>query len=339
MPHRKSTCACLGTGEIRGLPDGRYRLHKQYLTDLGGSQIEAGFGIQKHPAVPVLCFMGLIAASRAFPAPLPESSRSFCSRIVRTCLCEGMFRMRGLRGFTVCTLLAVIGFAADASEAALAKKLGGSGFSGTLSSNKAIRKQQLIADPDEPDSGSESLQYNPSIVTVSGLTFGPGYTGQAFVEVDNDGSPTLQDLTSFLASPLGPETGYIQLHFNTPVITAPQIHGQIPVANGYKTVDQGGPAGVDTHAFLFNYLSTVPDSAVAVYTIYADVGGRNSGNRSDFLAGHDSSGNYILGPSDIAPITVRGSLNSVPVPQAVWVGGLTLAGLFVATKLRRPAAA
>jgi hypothetical protein len=251
-----------------------------------------------------------------------------------------MFRMRGLRRLIVCTLLGVIGFAADASHAALAKKLGGSGLSGKLSSNKAIRRQQLIADPNDPDSGSESLLYNPNIVTVSGVNFGPGYTGGVMVEIDNDGVHQLQDLTSFLANPLGVETGYLQVSFNTPVITGPPpTHGQINVANGYKTVDSGGPAGVDTHELFFNYLATVPDSAVAVYTLYADHGGRDSGNRSDFLAGHDSSGNFTVGPDGIAPITVRGSLNAVPVPPAVWIGGVMLVGLFAATKLRRPAAA
>jgi len=250
-----------------------------------------------------------------------------------------MFCMRGLRGIIVCTLLAVIGFAADASEAALAKKLGGSGLSGKLSSNKAIRKQQLIADPDEPDSGSESLLYNPNIVTVSGVSFGPGYIGSVMVEIDNDGVRQLQDLNGFLANPNGVETGYLQVSFNTPIITsaAPPTHGQIKVANGYKTVDSGGPAGVDTHELFFNYLATVPDTAVAVYTLYADQGGRDSGTRADFLAGHDSSGNYTVGPDGIAPITVRGSLVAVPVPPAVWAGGFTLLGLFAATKLRRRA--
>jgi len=251
-----------------------------------------------------------------------------------------MFRMRGLRALIVCTLLGVIGFAADASHAALAKKLGGSGLSGKLSSNKAIRKQQLIADPNDPDSGSESLHYNPNIVTVSGVNFGPGYTGSVMVEIDNDGVRQLQDLTAFMRNPLGVETGYLQVSFNTPVVSGlPPSHGQIAVANGYKTVDSGGPKAVDTHALFFDYLSTVPDSAVAVYTLYADQGGRASGNRSDFLAGHDSTGSYTVGPDGIAPITVRGSLNAVPIPPAAYVGGLTLIGLFVAMKLRRPAAA
>lgn len=246
--------------------------------------------------------------------------------------------MRGLRGLILCTLAGFIGFAADVSEAALAKKLGGSGLSGKLSSNKAIRKQQLIADPNEPDAGMDSVKYDPTIVHLSALSFGPGYTGNAFVEVDNDGVRTLQDLTTFLANPIGVETGYAQVSFST-LITSQSIHGQIAVASGYKTVDQGGPKSVDTHAFIFDYLTGVADTTVATYTIYADPGGRASGNRGDFLAGHDSSGNYTIGAEAIAPITVRGSLVAVPVPPAVWAGGLTLIGLFVGTKIRRRLAA
>src|SRR2546423_14087625 len=42
---------------------------------------------------------------------------------------------------------------------ALARAAGGSGYSGTLSTNTAIRQQQLICDPAEPAAGSTSVQY------------------------------------------------------------------------------------------------------------------------------------------------------------------------------------
>ena len=96
--------------------------------------------------------------------------------------------MRSLRGLVVLTIVGCIGFSAQVSEAALAQQAGGSGLSGTLSKNKAIRKQQLIADPTEPVSGSISVNYDPSVVTLSGLLFGPGYEGTAFVELQGEGT-------------------------------------------------------------------------------------------------------------------------------------------------------
>jgi hypothetical protein len=246
--------------------------------------------------------------------------------------------MRGIHGLVICAVAGWIGFAADAADAALAKRLGGSGLSGQLSSNKAIRKQQLIADPDEPTGGSESLNYDASIVTLSNLSFGPGYTGQGFVEVLPLGAlkPVMQDLSSFLVAPVGKETGYAQVTFTE---LAGGSHGQIKPPAGYGTVNKGGPNGVDTHAFLFNYLSTAADTDVAVYTLYADNGLRPGGNHADFLTGADASGSFQVGPGEIAPITVRGSLVAVPIPPAVWGGGLTLLGVAVSLKLRRKLAA
>jgi hypothetical protein len=259
--------------------------------------------------------------------------------------------MRGTRTLIVCAVVGWIGLAADVSEAALAKKLGGSGFSGHLSSNKAIRKQQLICDPDEPTDGSTSVQYDPNIVSLSGLIFGPGYTGRAVVEVRNGEALQLQDVNSFLKSPAGIQTGYAQIFYTDGTqggggvqvqrlaAAAPPLHGQLTQPKNYLTVDDKGPLGVDTNALFFNYLRTVPDSAVAVYTIYADAGGRPSGNSADFLTGVDPrTGVYTVGAGEIAPVTVRGSLNAVPLPAAAVTGGLTLAGLALALRFRKVAA-
>jgi hypothetical protein len=250
--------------------------------------------------------------------------------------------MRGTRTLIVCAVVGWIGLAADVSEAALAKKLGGSGFSGHLSSNKAIRKQQLICDPDEPTDGSTSVQYDPNIVSLSGLILGPGYTGRAVVEVQSGGSFRLQDLNSFLKAPAGTQTGYAQIFYTDGSQAgggpAP-LHGQLTQPARYLTVDDKGPLGVDTNALFFNYLRTVPDSTVATYTIYADAGGRPSGNSADFLTGVDPrTGVFTVGPGEIAPVTVRGSLNAVPLPAAAVTGGLTLAGLAIALRFRRVAA-
>jgi hypothetical protein len=227
------------------------------------------------------------------------------------------------------------------ADAALAKKAGGSGLSGTLSSNPAVRRQQLIADPDYPTAGQTSIAYNPGIVSVSGLDFGPGYGGSASVEVTSDNETYLVDLAQYLAQPFGQQTGYLQVRFNEPVITqaaivAPGGHGQIAVAAGFTTVDQDGPAAVDTHAVFFDYLPGVGGDRVAEYTLYADPGDRASGNTADFLRGVDDAGQpFELAPGDIASATVRGSLNVIPVPPAALIGGLTLGGLAAARLLRR----
>src|SRR4051794_11632336 len=78
------------------------------------------------------------------------------------------------------------------ARASLAKLTGGSGNSGTLSSNAAVRKQQLIADPPDPTMGSQSVSYDPAVVTLLDFRYGPGYaqtSGQpiAFVELRNTG--------------------------------------------------------------------------------------------------------------------------------------------------------
>jgi len=248
--------------------------------------------------------------------------------------------MRGYRLFIVCAVAGWFGLSAEVSQAALAKRAGGSGLSGQLSSNKAIRKQQLISDPFEPDSGSTSVQYDPNTVTLSSITGGPGFFASAMVEVmDSTGKTFLQDFSGFQGSPGGKETGYVQVSFsfNSEGGTA---RGQIAPPRGFTTVDQKGGNGVDTHAFTFDYLD-VPDSQVAVYKVYADLGGTHSGNSRDFLTGRDADGSFTVDAADITGVTVRGSLNvnAVPLPPAVLAGGLMLTGLFGFEMVRRRRAA
>src|SRR5687768_9320761 len=61
---------------------------------------------------------------------------------------------------------------------ALARASGGSGYSGQLSNNAALRRQQLTCDPDEPQRGSTSVLYDSKLVTLSGIVPGPGYNNQ-----------------------------------------------------------------------------------------------------------------------------------------------------------------
>jgi hypothetical protein len=250
--------------------------------------------------------------------------------------------MRRLRALTVLAVVACLCLSADVAQAALAKAQGGSGFSGTLSSNKAIRKQQLIADPDYPTAGSTSTTYNPGVVSFSGLIFGPGYYGWGYIEIESDDSTFLVDIDTWLASPFGNETGYLQVHYTdtppTSVSVVAPNKGQITPPAGYLQVDRGGPVSVDTHAMFFDFLSEVPDGAVAEYTIYADTGTRN--NEADYIAGIDEQGKpYRLNPGDIAPVTVRGNLNAIPLPPAVFIGGITMAGIAVVRRFRGRAVA
>lgn len=244
-------------------------------------------------------------------------------------------------------LAAWVSCSAESTFAALAQQAGGSGYSGTLSNNKAIRKQQLIADPNHPISGSTSLSYDPSVVTISSLIFGPGYGGTGFVEVDDGEGTFLQDIDSFLSSPAGSETGYAQVFYSLggPIITfgastplgasLPTTPGQIPVAPGFIPIKKGGPTAVDTHAFEFTYLPTVPDSTVAVYTIFAKPPNSETEELGDFMEGEDGQGNrFILNASQIAPVTVRSNLNAVPLPPQVWAGLATLAAIVVVASRR-----
>jgi len=244
--------------------------------------------------------------------------------------------MRGYRLFIVCAVATWFGTSAEVNQTALAKRAGGSGLSGQLSSNRAIRKQQLIADPFEPDSGSTSVQYDPKTVTLSAVNGGPGFSASAFVEVmDRTGKTFLQDFGTFKEAPGGAETGYVQVSFffNSEGGVA---RGQIKPPAGYTTVDQKGGNGVDTHEFIFDYLA-VPGSKVAVYKVYADPGGTHSGNGRDFLSASDAQGSFTVGANDISGVTVRGSLivNAVPLPPAVFAGGLMLAGVFGLGTVRR----
>ncbi|QOV92169.1 PKD domain-containing protein [Humisphaera borealis] len=208
---------------------------------------------------------------------------------------------------------------------ALAKTAGGSGYSGTLSTNTAIKKQQLISDPDEPIAGSTSVQYNPALVHLSGAIPGPGYNNSYFkavVEVSvktkccghdddddrrrnsrhrhNDSCYTykkmLQPLTSFLTTPWGTETGYAQVSYK---LTG--TAGQIAPPSGYNIQDEGGVSGVDTHAFFFDVKTTVPANAVMDYQIFAAVQNTFSNNTQDFLQTADGT---ILGPNDLTPAFV-----------------------------------
>src|SRR5437870_2304657 len=68
------------------------------------------------------------------------------------------------------------------------------GNSGALYGNPILRRQQLICDPEAPDSGSSSVQYDPTKSTVAEFEYGPGYGPfngvKALIAVQGTGTPS-----------------------------------------------------------------------------------------------------------------------------------------------------
>lgn len=256
-----------------------------------------------------------------------------------------MTRTRTLSRYSVAAFR-VVGFLALAvapqwiapavGRAALAHASGGSGTSGVLSSNPTIRRQQLICDPLNPSGGSYSVQYDPTVVSYdfTSLTAVTGYTiTSAYISRDfgSPGSPKPQlvDINSsaFLSNA---QTGYIQVFFQQ---NSGASYQPPTVPPGYTTLDSKGVSGDETHFLTFSYLSAVPNTTFANYTIFADPGGRplNSGGLSpaDFLI--DDVGNTVQF-GQIAPITVRANLI---VPEPASLGILALASTALLRRWRR----
>lgn len=237
---------------------------------------------------------------------------------------------RFVRSCSLVLALILLGASADVSQAALALLTGG-GYSGTLSKNRAIRKQQLICDPagnGAPTDGSTSVDYDPTVVSLAGFTSGPGYFAYGKVAVNVEGGVYLQDIYSFLEAPLGPEVGYVQVAYEGDYYSPA---GTISPPTGYTTIDNDGVVGFDTHAFDFAYLASVSDATIAHYKIYAAPGDEGIGSTADYLAFQDDAGNrHVLDGSMLTSAFVSGNLldtNSVPLPASSWAGGCGLTAL------------
>lgn len=257
--------------------------------------------------------------------------------------------------------LCVVGGSANVSSAALAGK---KGLSGSLSSNATIRQQQLICDPagsegtsidptvsalaqGAPRRGSDSVRYDPSVVSLTNVQIGVGYAGSGRVEVQVGGSRVLQDLAAFLKNPAGTETGYVQLFFHHGAkgnLPPDNLFGpdgepfQISVPTGFKPNMSDGVDGFDTHSFFFTYKAGVPGTTVAAYDIFASTAPRPSGSSADFLVGVDTSNHsqeFTIPASEITPAHVEGALITVPLPPAVWAGSSTLAAVGLLAWARR----
>ena len=243
---------------------------------------------------------------------------------------------------------------------ALAKAAGGSGYSANLSTNPTIRKQQLLCDPDEPLSGSTSVQYDASKVSLVGAAPGPGYDNESFtgfvevyptiiaapggvdapVSASSPPATALQPLYSFLDSPWGPETGFIQIQYR---LSAEGTPGQMSFDEGFTPIAHTGVAGVDTHGLTFLLHEGVPVNANISYTVFAAPAGTHSGNDQDFLETNDGT-HTILGPADLSSATVSSSPNvpraellpdpSFPTKRALFVFGSEDKDMFRFDKVR-----
>ena len=248
--------------------------------------------------------------------------------------------MNGKRaGCAAAVALCLLSLAPAVAEGALSRRAGGSGYSGTLSSNRTIRKQQLICDPDDPTAGSASIEYPADVVTVIGLGYQSGgykspVTGEGFIEVVENGTARLMDLGDFFDmadNPARPrETGYIQVFYEKFGPT-----GQIDVPQDFVTIDRDpgvtGDQGVDPFNLFFDLASdTLPDTTVARYRIFAATANLHSGNAADFMKGVDEFGEFTLGPSQIGEARVAGAF---PEPGAV--GLLALGGVGLLARRRR----
>jgi Ca2+-binding RTX toxin-like protein len=196
---------------------------------------------------------------------------------------------------------------------ALAKATGGSGYSGTLSSNTAIRQQQLICDPIAPVAGSTSVRYDASKVSLTGLIPGPGYNNFGFiglVEVRlTNGNTLLQPYAAYRQNPLGTETGYAQVLYKLEGSA-----GQITPPGGYTIIEEKGVEGVDTHAFFFTLRPGVSTTTEVAYKVYAERRDVHSNNREDGLT---TDTGEVLGPDDLAPVEVSSNF----APRIVSTGG------------------
>jgi hypothetical protein len=221
---------------------------------------------------------------------------------------------------------------------ALSKAAGGSGCSGTLSTNLAIRQQQLICDPTAPVLGSTSVSYDAQVVTLVDARPGPGYANEGFqVLVEVTVLPPVITLTEFepnavaaaepgttLLVPFSQfddsrtsyrETGYVQVKYQL-IGEA----GQLALDEGFVENDSAGVDGVDTHELFFSPLfnpneqvaAISPSLAIAAdvpaeglsYTVFAAPPGSHSGNAADFFVTDATQGSKTIPWYEISPAVV-----------------------------------
>jgi hypothetical protein len=249
-------------------------------------------------------------------------------------------------------------YAPLAGEAALARSLGRPRYTARLSSNPAIRRQQLIVDPEDIVGGSVSLTYDPRVVHLVDVIDPASFrvTG-GFVSVTHLGLASIPvPLSEFLSGGrlrgqqllADQEVGYVQIFFDkrgvAGISSAAPAASAIPNLPGYQTVDEDGPTGIsDTHALIFDYLAPVGTGRQATYSIFAS--SPRQGTGADSLTALDDP--RPIPYTEISSAFVSGSLlvpgnpppHAVPLPAAAWSGSVMLVVLGGAWGRRRRVAA
>jgi hypothetical protein len=269
------------------------------------------------------------------------------------------------RFLVLAALATAVAFGPECYGALATAASGTKRFTARLSANRALRKQQLIVDPEGILGGSVSVSYNTRLVRLVGVIDPANYevTGGLIGVIPSFGGLS-QDLipldeffnsTSSLRPPDGVapspttdpyrELGYVQIFFDRRdedvALRAPSGGSVINNLPGYVTVGEDGETGVtDTHALLFEYLPGAANQDLAGYTVFATAPREKT--VSDFLILEDDPGNPVP-YTELRPARVIGSLMydeprpgtpAVPLPPALAIGG-SLLGLMAARRALR----
>lgn len=250
---------------------------------------------------------------------------------------------------TVMVGLATLLAGAAVADAAISGK-----FSGTLSTNPNVRRQQLICDPEVeggstvPVLGKFSVEYDPDLNHFSTWEPGPGYIlTSKMIEVTQSGYDNVKLLIDFETffeyryQLQYKETGYIQIGFQLyDGAYFREMGGTIPInTNGFEFVAiDGDEAGADMVALEFDSpdsfsahsFSTlaVDDRNLGVFKVFADSGSRASGNSQDFMWFDSPNGNFMFDDGDTLLTWDQMEAAVVPEPAALGLLGLgAIAGL------------
>ncbi|QOV88736.1 hypothetical protein [Humisphaera borealis] len=228
-------------------------------------------------------------------------------------------------------------------------------YTARLSSNKVVRRQQLIIDPEGILGGSASVAYDPSLVTlVSAIDPGDFMITGGLVGIRSETGGLAIDLIpidSFLGITSGTPTGvpfredgFVQIFFDRRDVPSslgspsPGAGGGSVIANlpGYITVAEDGKTSInDTHALVFEYKQGVPASAQAAYTVYATP--PRDKTVPDEIIPEDDPTRPIpytqLGNARVSGSLVYDDPKAVPLPSMALATGLTLG--FVAFRQAR----